>query len=32
MSAKASALMKNAQIEKTKQTIDRLIEWYSSKE
>lgn len=32
MSAKASSLMKSAQIEKTKQTIDQLVEWYAKKE
>jgi hypothetical protein len=32
MSSKATSLMKSAQIEKTKQTIQQLVEWYASKE
>jgi hypothetical protein len=32
MSAKASALMKTAQVEKTKQTTEQLVHWYSKKE
>lgn len=32
MSTKASSLMKHAQIEKTKETINLLIEWYAGKE
>lgn len=30
--SKASSLMKSAQNEKTKQTIEQLVEWYSTKE
>ena len=32
MSSKASALMKTAQIEKTRNTIDQLLKWFSTKE
>ena len=32
MSAKVSALMKTAQIEKTKMTIQQLVQWFSTKE
>lgn len=30
--SKASDLMKTAQVEKTRQTVQRLLEWFSSKE
>lgn len=30
--SKGSTLMKNAQNEKTKQTIEQLVEWYATKE
>lgn len=30
--SKGSTLMKSAQNEKTKQTIEQLVEWYSTKE
>ena len=32
MSSKASALMKTAQVEKTKHTVQQLIEWFATKE
>ena len=32
MSSKASALMKAAQIEKTKNTVQQLVQWFSTKE
>ena len=32
MSAKVSALMKTAQLEKTRQTVQKLVEWYAVKE
>lgn len=32
MSSKGSALMKNAQTEKTRQTVEQFVDWYSKKE
>lgn len=32
MTTKATTLMKNAQIEKSKQTIDQLVSFYAKKE